>query len=236
VTIFSFGSLMTQKEAQAQQVEFELLGKFGAGNSYLDVSSLGVPEFNVLGGLQMSVLCRFDLGLAIGLNFNWTMLHQRIGETQLNYALEWRNREMTIQHPSFGVAFRYMIYDLFDIGLWLNYGFGSNEIEYKKGSQNDMVASAYGMMANNRRANLDWDLQSFEIGLAGIFSWRIPAVPELNVLVGLQLFLDASRMLAADSTLTEARDIHGNNLDENTLTTIGFMLVFGARYDLKFGD
>lgn len=236
VTFFSFGGLMSQNEAQAQEVEFELLGKLGGGSTYFKNASLGDSEFNILGGLQMTVLCRFDLGLAIGVNFNWSMINQRLDETQLNYALEWKDREVTVQHPSFGVAFRYILLDMLDLGLWVNYGFGSVAIDYRKGTMNETVASAYGLMANGRRSNLKWDLQSFEMGVMGEFAWHIPAVPELAILVGLQLYLDASRMLASDSTLSEARDMHNNKLDENSVTTIGFMVVFGARYDLRFGD
>ena len=244
VTFFSFGGWMTQNEAQAQEVEFELLGKLGGGSSYLGNKSLGDTEFNVLGGLDLTVLCRFDLGIGIGLNFNWTMLSQRMDETKLNYALEMRDREFTLQHPSFGVAFRYLIKDIFDVGLWLNYGFGSAKIDYRKDNangrsngMNEKVAQAYGLIdSNNRRANLKWDLQSFEIGIVGAFAWRLPAVPELSILVGLQMFLDASRMIASDQTLAEAVDMKGEHLDENSETTLGIMLVFGARYDLRFGD
>lgn len=234
VSFFSLGSWMTQQEARAQEVQFELLGALGAGSSYLDNNALGSTEFNVVGGLHLSVLFRFDVGVGVGLNFNWKMLNQRVEESQLNYALEIRNREFTLQHPSFGVTFRYLIAKIFDVGLWLNYGFGSAKIDYKRGSMNTTVADAFGLISNGRRANLDWDLQSFEIGISGSFAWEIPSLPALSVLIGLEAFLDASRMMAADSTLSNARDMKGKHLDENSVTTLGLMLSFGARYDVGF--
>ena len=234
VCFFSLGSWMTQREAQAQEVQFELLGTLGAGSSILDNKALGDTEFNILGGLHFSTLFRFDVGVAIGLNFNWTMLNQRLDESKLTYALEIRDREFTLQHPSFGVTFRYLIKDIFDLGLWLNYGFGNAKIDFRKGSMNETVAEAYGLIHNNRRANLKWDLQSFELGVSGYFAWDIPSLPELSIIVGLQGFFDVSRMRSSDSTLSDARDMSGKHLDENSVSTVGFMVVFGGRYNLKF--
>lgn len=225
VMFFSFASMTAPQTAQAEEVQFELLGKLGGGNNALDKESLGDPTFDVAGGLQVSVLFRFDIGVGIGVNLNWTMLSQRLERTQLIYALETKSQEMITQHPSFGLALRYEVMDLVDLGLWLNYGFGSVEINYDK--VHSTVASAYGL--NN--ANLDWDMQTFEMGLMAAFFYKITSI-NLDIMVGIQGYVDFSRMTAKDETLMNAKDIEGRELHTNAIYTGGFNIVFGARYDL----
>lgn len=216
-------------QAQAEQVQFELLGKLGGTSNTYKKSSLGDPIFDVSGGLTFSTLFRFDMGVGIGLNLNWTMIEQRMDETKLTYALEARERYTTFQLPSIGLAFRYEIASIADFGLWLNYGFGSDEIDYK--SMNNNVATAFGL----NRANLEWDLQSIEIGIMLAFMYKIKSI-NFDVVFGIQGFVDVSRMRASDSSLNQAEDISGRHLDENTVYTGGFHVVFGGRYDLFFGN
>ena len=231
-TIFISG-LGFNSQASAQAVEFELLGKLGGAGTYIDKESFGDSEFNVAGGLQASVLFRFKVGAAIGINFNWTMLSQDLDQSKLTYALKMKERILTTQYPSIGLSFRYAIKEIFDMGAWLNYGFGSAAIDYEKRAFDTTLGKAYNLVSpGGRIANFEWDMQTLEIGLMGAFVWTIPKVPELGVVVGLQLYADFSRLDRADSTLQDARDIHGRRLDENSIQTIGFNIVFGARYDL----
>ena len=231
-TIFITG-LGFSSQASAQAVEFELLGKLGGAGTYIDKESFGDSECNVAGGLQASVHFRFKVGAAIGINFNWTMLNQELDQSKLTYALKMKERELTTQYPSIGLSFRYAFKEIFDMGAWLNYGFGSAAIDYDKKSFDTTLGKAYNLVSpSGRVANFEWDMQTLEIGLMGAFVWTIPKVPELGVVVGLQLYADFSRLDRADSTLQDARDIHGRRLDENSIQTIGFNIVFGARYDL----
>ena len=85
-------SLSLPSQAEAEQVQFELLGKLGGTSNTYKKSSLGDPIFDVSGGLTFSTLFRFDMGVGIGLNFNWTMIEQRMEETKLTYALEAHER------------------------------------------------------------------------------------------------------------------------------------------------
>ena len=229
VVFLTFGSFVMQHEAQAEEVQFELLGKVGGTSSTFDKASLGDPIFDVSGGLDFSVLFRFPVGVGIGLNLNWTMATQRLERTKLTYALEAKKREVVTQYPSIGLALRYQAGGIFDLGLWMNYGFGSVDIDYN--NMNGAVASAFGL----KNANLSWDLQTFELGIMGAFAYRIEKI-NLDVMFGLQAYIDFSRMLADDSTLENARDIHGRALDENSVYAGGFAVVFGARYDLIFGN
>ena len=83
VLFFSFASMTTPQTAQAEEVQFELLGKLGGGNNSLEKESLGDPLFDVAGGLQLSAIFRFDMGVGVGINFNWTMLDQLMANSQL---------------------------------------------------------------------------------------------------------------------------------------------------------
>ena len=226
VLFFSFASMTTSQTAQAEEVQFELLGKLGGGNSSLEKESLGDPLFDVAGGLQLSAIFRFEMGVGVGINFNWTMLDQLMANSQLTYALDTNKREITVQHPSFGLTFRYELKELIDLGLWMNYGFGSVNINYDY--RDTTVANAYGLGAGTI---LEWDLQTFEIGIMAAFFYKITSI-NLDILVGLQGYFDGSRMTAANNSLLNASDIKGRRLDENAIYSGGFNIVFGARYDL----
>lgn len=226
----SFGMLSMPQEAQAEEVQFELLGKLGGTGDSVKKISLGDPKFEVSGGLEIAALFRFDMGIGVGLNFNWTMVKHRLDQTQLTYALEATNRKMVVQHPSVGLVLRYEMIDIVDLGLWMNYGFGHTDISYDS-DWNEAAASSYGL----NDANLKWQLQTFELGLMAAFMYKITSI-NLDVIVGLQGFVDFSRMVADDDTLKNARDIHGRHLDENSIYSGGFHIVFGARYDLIFGE
>lgn len=238
LTLLAFATILISgfgfsSQASAQAVEFELLGKLGGGGTFIDKASLGDSEFNVAGGLQTSVLFRFKNGAAVGLNFNWTMLNQQLDQTKLTYALKMKDRSLTTQYPSIGITARYLAKEIIDLGVWMNYGFGSAAIDYDKKAFDKTLGKAYNLVSNSGRvANFDWDMQTLEIGLMGAFVWVIPSVPELSVVVGLQFYADFSRLDRADSTLQDARDINGRRLDENSIQTLGFNIVFGARYDL----
>lgn len=224
ITFFSFSFAFEKPQAQAHEVEVELLGKLGAMSTYIDKESLGDPEFNVSGGLMLTGLFRFDAGFGVGLNFNWQMSEQRLDVSKLTYALNAHNRWMTVQNPSFGFTFRYAPSDIFDLALWLNYGFGSVDVDMD--IEANPVADAFGL-AN---ANLNWNQQTFEIGLMAAFVWPIPNI-DLSVVIGLQLYADFSRMYADDRSLNEAIDLHGRYLDENEIYNVGFNVSFGLRYD-----
>ncbi len=238
LTLLAFATILISglgfsSQASAQAVEFELLGKLGGAGTYIDKESFGDSEFNVGGGLQASVLFRFKAGAAVGINFNWTMLSQDLDHSKLTYALKMKDRILTTQYPAIGLSFRYLVKEIFDLGAWINYGFGSASIDYNKRTFDTTLGKAYNLVSpGGRIANLEWDMQTLEIGLMGAFVWTIPKVPELGVVVGLQLYADFNRLDRADSTLQDARDIHGRRLDENSIQTIGFNIIFGARYDL----
>jgi len=221
---------LASSDARAEEVQFELLGKLGGAGNSIDKISLGDPSFDVAGGLSLAAMFRFEMGIGIGLNFNWTMTVPLLDQTQLTYALDARKREMTIQHPSIGLVLRYQPMEQIDLGFWMNYGFGSASIDYDTRNMNNTVAEAYRL----NDAHLDWELQTFELGLMGAFVYKIKKV-NIDVLIGLQAFFDFSRMVASDDTLRDARDISGRHLEDNSINTAGFNIVFGARYDLVFG-
>ena len=232
-TIFITSGFGLSHEAAAQSVQFELLGKLGGASTFLSKESLGDTEFNVEGGLQASVLFRFDMGVAVGLNFNWTMIQQQLDQSKLTYALRMKDRNMTTQLPSIGIAFRYVTNKIFDLGLWLNYGFGSVGIDYDKHQFDTTLGRAYGLVSDSGRiANFSWDMQTVEIGLMGAFMYQIPSLKELSIIAGAQLYADFSRLDRTDSTLQDARDIHGRRLDENSMQAVGFNIIFGIRYDV----
>ena len=226
----SVGALALPQTAQAEEVQFELLGKLGGTGDFLGNESLGDPIFNVSGGLQFTALFRFDMGVGIGLNFNWTMIQHRLEQTKMTLPLEAREREMVVQHPSIGLALRYEYNNLLDLGIWMNYGFGSVKNTYNKGF-NSTAAEAFGIMSNE----LEWDMQTFELGLQCAFMYKITKI-NLDVIIGLQGFIDFSRMLSEDEDMMTIRDMDNEHLDENSLYSLGFHIVFGARYDLIFGD
>lgn len=230
VMTLSGSAFLAPQAAQAEEVQFELLGKLGGTGDILSNDSLGKPIFNVSGGLQFTALFRFDMGVGIGLDFNWTMIQHRLGQTQMTTPLEAREREMVVQHPSIGLALRYEYNNLLDLGLWMNYGFGSVTNTYNKGF-NTTAAEAFGISDNE----LNWDMQTFELGIQAAFMYKITKI-NLDVIIGLQGFVDFSRMLSEDEEMTTIRDMDNEHLDENSLYSLGFHIVFGARYDLIFGD
>lgn len=227
LTVFSMGLLFAPQKAHANAIQFELLGKLGGEGNFLDKLSLGDPEFNVAGGLQLDALFRFDMGIGIGLNFNWNMTQQRLNLSKLTYAMQARDRWLTVQYPSIGLMLRYQVNPMLDLGAWFNYGFGS--VDYDMDIENPVAAQAFGL--NN--AKLEYDLQTFEMGIMAAFTWQVPDI-DLEIVIGGQLFADFSRMDADDRSLESARDIHGRRLDENNIYAIGFNVIFGARYDLYF--
>jgi len=226
LTAFTIINFSATKEAHAQ-LSLELIGKLGGVSTYIEKESFGDSIFDVGGGLQFSTLFRFEQGTAVGLNFNWTMIEQRLKRSELSNELGVTERWMTVQHPSFGFALRHAFVDFFELGLWINYGFGTVNIDWK--GMDTKIAESYGL--NN--ANLSWRLQSFELGLLLQFRWNIPTT-HLYAIFGLQGFMDISRMYARDSSLANAIDRSGRNLDENSINTFGFLFVFGLSYDFFF--
>ncbi len=237
--LMAFGAfdLATSREAQAQ-VSVELVGKLGGEANFFDNEWLGDSKFDVSGGLRLSGLVRFANNFGVGLNFNWTMSDQRLQSGKgLPYELEdYSKREVVVQHPSFGVAFRYMFIDMVDLGLWFDYGFGSvkfdpvrpSEKTYAKAHEMNYCVDAH--CAN--MLDLDYDLQTFEMGILAHARWYIPNTT-LAVIVGAEMFLDFSRMLADDSRM--AMIFRGKRgYDENSVNSFGFHFVFGMSYDFYF--
>ena len=224
LTFFALPWAGEQTTAQAKEIEVELVGKLGGMSNFIEKESLGDSEFSIAGGLGLTALFRFDAGFGVGLNFNWTMSEQRLDLSKLTYSLEARDRWMTIHHPSFGLSLRYSISDMFDWGLRLNYGFGTVKTEMDIAGQ--LVANAFNLTG----ANLCWDLQTFDIALMGAFTWEIPET-DLSIVIGLEFYAEFSRMYADDHSLEYARDLHGRRLDENSINSLGFNVLFGLRYD-----
>ncbi|MCL2325339.1 MAG: hypothetical protein FWC40_02395 [Proteobacteria bacterium] len=226
LTAFTIINFSAPKEAHAQ-LSLELIGKLGGKSTYIEKESFGDSIFDVGGGLQFTTLFRFEQGTAVGLNFNWTMIEQRLKRSELSEELGVTERWMTVQHPSFGFALRHAFVDFAEFGLWLNYGFGTVNIDWK--GMNIDSARRYGL----DNANLKWKLQSFELGLLLQFRWNIPST-HLHAIFGLQGFMDISRMYPSDNSLAKAKDRNDRNLDENSINTFGFMFVFGLSYDFYF--
>ena len=226
VMFFSLNAMTTTNTAQAEEVQFEVLGKLGGVSHTLSIDSMGDPIFDVAGGLQGSVIFRFAQGVGVGVNFNWTMSNQNLDETQLTYALKVKEPEMLTQHTSFGISLRYCMKNLIDFGFWINYGFGTATNRYEN-IGNDIVAKAYGLYGNE----FSWNMQSVELGLMAAFYYKITSI-NLDIMVGLQGYADFGRMESDAPELEQARDIFGNDLDENGISTGGFNIVFGVRYDL----
>ena len=167
--------------------------------------------------MNFATIMRFEQGFGIGLNLNWTMSNQRLkraSTSRMPGADKLTTRNMTVQHPSFGITARYFIYDIFDFGLWLNYGFGNVKMKFAP-------ASELGSLATTE--SFRWDAQSFDFGLIGQVAWLIPNT-DLSVLVGGHFFGVVSR-LYADGT---------SQIEENSMFTIGFTINIGVRYDFYF--
>lgn len=226
--VLVFLGLSNPKEAQAQ-LSLELLGKLGGASTYLTKESFGDSIFDVTGGLQFSPILRFEMGLGIGLNINWTMIEQRLKKNELTNELGVTDRWMTTQHPSFGLTMRYEIFEFLEAGIFLNYGFGSVKLDLQGVNSQPNVAAKYGLNG----ANLKWSLQSFEIGFLTNFAWRIPNT-FFSVVLGMQFYMDFSRMYAADDSLSNSTDAKNRNVDENGINTFGFLFTFGGRYDFHF--
>ena len=242
LVMFCVSALSFSNEAQAQ-LSFELLGKVGAGANweglYADKNDPTITAFygdsliDVAGGLEFGVLLRFEMGFAVGLNFNWNMFSQYLDEVSAyeievkekkeepaqHYIIDTtdltkKQRRMTVQHPSIGLTLRYAFVDMFEVGIWVNYGFGSISMQFDTGKEGIFFPEYNG-------ESFDWDLQTFEFGLLAQLSWRIPSTT-LSVLVGAHVFCDYSRVLADDTSL----------IDESDLTTFGFTFNVGARFDI----
>ena len=210
-------------------VEVELLGKLGGMSNFIEKESFGDTQFDIAGGLMFNALFRFDMGVGVGLNFNWEMSRQRLELSKLTYALQARDRVATVQMPSCGFTLHYAPNRYFDSGFWINYGFGSYEAEMNV--TNSVAASAFELTG----ANLKWDMQAVEIGILGEFTWDLP-VDGLALVIGGQIYANFARLFADDSTLDNARDLHGRRVDENRIDSIGFNVVFGMRYSYWFNN
>lgn len=210
-------------------VEVELLGKIGGMSNFIEKESFGDTQFDISGGLMVTALFRFDMGVGVGVNFNWEMSRQQLGVSKLTYALEARERVATVQTPSFGFTFHYASSKYFDMGMWINYGFGSYETDMVV--HNEVAASAFNLTG----ATLKWDMQAVEIGLSGAFTWDLP-VDGLALVFGAQIFANFARLMAVDSTLDNARDLHGRRVDKNHIDSVGFNIVFGVRYGYWFNN
>lgn len=206
----------TSREAQAQ-ISVEVLGKLGGVSTYLDNERYGDSIFDVGGGLNFAGIMRFEKGFGVGLNLNWTMIDQRLKrakEDRMPGASALTKREMVTQHPSFGLTLRYFLFDIFDLGLWINYGFGNVKMKFSP-------SNVLGPLATTE--SFKWKAQSFDFGFIGQVAWLIPNT-DLSVLVGGHFFGVVSR-LYADGT---------SQLEENSLFTIGFTINIGLRYDFFF--
>ena len=210
-------------------VEFELLGKLGGMSNFIDKESFGDTQFDVSGGLMLTAMFRFDMGIGLGVNFNWEMSRQRLELSKLTYALQAQDRRGVVQLLSFGFTLHYATSKYFDTGFWINYGFGSYAAEMD--IMNQVAASAYNLQG----ANLKWDMQAVEFGLMGSFTWDLP-VDGLALVIGGQLFASFSRDFAVDSTLDNGQDERGRSVDDNHLHLVGFNIHFGIRYSYWFAQ
>lgn len=255
---FCLSAFSFAKDAQAQ-LSFELLGKIGAEANWEGVhvddnapsisDYYGDSKIDLAGGLELGVLLRFEMGFAVGLNFNWNMSSQQLDEVinrEVSYTTGTgdkkhkydfnidtqqfgvKQREMTVQHPSIGVTFRYAFSELFEVGLWLNYGFGSIGIDFDRTNPHgEAPLSVFHTDHDKELAEIErletfsWDLSTFEFGILAQVSWRIPSTT-FSVLFGGHIFVDYSRVIEDDRSL-----IH-----ESDLTTFGFTFNVGARYDI----
>ena len=163
LTAFCAFGLANSEEANAQ-VSLELVGKLGGASNYFDDDWLGDPRFSVSGGLKLAALVRFDVGFGVGLNFNWQMADQKLRYGGLQKELlDKHNRNVVVQHPSFGVTFRYLFIDMLGAGIWFNYGFGNvkfDSINFDEKNTDITVPPGY-----LNRPELKYQLQTFEIAV-----------------------------------------------------------------------
>ncbi|MFA5624802.1 MAG: hypothetical protein WC966_07080 [Bradymonadales bacterium] len=214
--VFMLGGFGLAKEAQAQ-ISVEVLGKLGGVSTFIENERYGDSIFDVGGGLNFAGIVRFEQGFGIGLNLNWTMVDQRLKRAnplRMPGSERLTKREMVVQHPSFGVTARYFIADIFDLGLWLNYGFGNVKMKFSPSAELGPL---------NLIESFKWSAQSFDFGLIGQVAWLIPNT-DLSVLFGGHIFGVVSR-LYADGT---------SQIEENSLFTMGFTINIGVRYDFYF--
>lgn len=254
--LMAFGAinLATSNDAQAQ-VSVELVGKLGGEANFFDNEWLGDTNFDVSGGLRLSGIVRFANNFGIGLNFNWTMSSQSVTSERKNdlpaELNDYGNREAVIQHPSFGVMLRYLIIDMVDLGLWMNYGFGhvafdpvvadtSMVMDPSTRTESQMyvnLAESIGYCRKESNATDCWDLgyglQTFELGLLGHVRWYIPDTT-FAVIVGAEMFLNFSRMTADDSRLRSIQRGNKRGYDKNSMNSFGIQFVFGVGYDFYF--
>jgi len=233
----AFGAydMATSREASAQ-VSVELVGKLGGESNYFDDEWLGDTKFGVSGGLRLSGLVRFANNVGVGLNFNWTMSEQRLKVKGLADALgDDSRRYVTIQHPSFGVNVRYMFLDMIDVGIWLNYAFGSADFDFvdpaadKEQAARDMNYDV-GEKGHPNYVDTLFENQTFEFGILAHFRWYIPNTT-CAVIVGAEFFMDFSAMEADDTRMHTVRFNDKKHLDETSMQSYGIQFVFGAGYD-----
>ena len=230
--------LATSREAQAQ-VSLELVGKLGGESNWVRDEWLGDSKFGVAGGLRFAALARFSNNFGVGLNFNWTMSNQRVDVKRMQLDLGDRNRrDVVVQHPSFGVTFRYLIINMIDVGIWANYGFGSikyDGIKPAKGMEQAALDWKYntGSLTSPNYVDLNYDLQTFELGFLAQCAWYIPDTT-LAIIVGAEFFMNFSYMEASDTRMYDVEYKGEGRKDENHLDSFGFGFVFGIGYDFYF--
>lgn len=232
--------LATSREAEAQ-ISLELVGKLGGESNWVKDEWLGDSKFGVAGGLRFSALARFANNFGVGLNFNWTMSNQRLDVKRMQLDLGDRNRrDVVVQHPSFGVTFRYLLINMIDLGIWANYGFGSvkyDPIRPTDEHKQDALNWHYNTNtpASPQYVDLAYDLQTFELGFLAQCSWYIPNTT-VAIIVGAEFFMNFSYMEATDTRMYDVAYKDEGRKDENHLDSFGFGFVFGVGYDFYFDN
>lgn len=230
--------MATSRDAEAQ-ISLELVGKLGGESNWVRDEWLGDSKFGVSGGLRFAALARFSNNFGVGLNFNWTMADQRLDVKRMQLDLGDRSRRnVVIQHPSFGVTFRYLLINMIDIGIWANYGFGSvkyDPIRPTDATKADALAWKYNTdsLTSPSYVDLNYDLQTFELGFLAHCSWYIPNTT-LAIIVGAEFFMNFSYMEASDTRMYDVKYKDEGYKDENHLDSFGFAFVFGVGYDFYF--
>lgn len=227
--------MATSRDAEAQ-VSLELVGKLGGASNYFDDEWLGDTKFGVSGGLRFSGMVRFANNFGVGLNLNWTMADQKLQVKGLAEALgDDSRRYAVIQHPSFGITFRYLVIDMVDLGMWMNYGFGSvtfDQVEPTSEYAQDALDMNYnvGTLRSPDYVDLEYQFQTFELGLLAHCRWYVPNTT-LAIIVGAEFFMNFSSMESEDTRMHSVTYHEKKHLDENSSQSFGFQFVFGAGYD-----
>ena len=234
-TAFGALNLATSRDAEAQ-VSLELVGKLGGTSNYFDDEWLGDTKFGVSGGLRFATLVRFANNFGVGLNLNWTMTDQKLQVKGLAEALgDDSRRYAVVQHPSFGITFRYLVIDMIDLGLWMNYGFGSVNFDPIEPTAEHAQAALdmnynVGTLRAPEYVSLEYQLQTFELGLLAHCRWYVPNTT-LAIIVGAEFFMNFSSMESEDTRMHSVVYHNKKHLDENSTQSFGFQFVFGLGYD-----